>query len=183
MSSNIIFLLNAARRSGILISVNDGQLQLKLSKGKTIDPKILQDIKDNKETIIDFLNNEKLKSAKTDPSIDPLIPYDRNSITNVRLSFSQERLWFIDQLEGSVQYHVSSVLRLQGELNTGALEYSLQQIVNRHEVLRTVFKEEGGVAWQHINLLGEYDFNQLLDNRPSRFDINQILAWKFKTAA
>ncbi|HVG15629.1 MAG TPA: phosphopantetheine-binding protein, partial [Chitinophagaceae bacterium] len=37
------------------------------------------------------------------------------------LSFNQERLWFIDQLEGSVQYHTPSVLRLRGVLNQGAL--------------------------------------------------------------
>ena len=69
---------------------------------------------------------------------------------HIPLSFSQERLWFIDQLEGSVQYHIPAVLRLKGNLNKEALEYSLQNIVNRHEVLRTVIKEEEGKGYQII---------------------------------
>ncbi|MEO6719986.1 MAG: amino acid adenylation domain-containing protein, partial [Ferruginibacter sp.] len=68
----------------------------------------------------------------------------------IPLSFSQERLWFIDQLEGSVQYHVPSVLRLKGKLNLDALAATLQEIVNRHEVLRTVFVEEAGVPYQQV---------------------------------
>ncbi|MEO8849447.1 MAG: amino acid adenylation domain-containing protein, partial [Casimicrobiaceae bacterium] len=51
----------------------------------------------------------------------------------IPLSFSQERLWFIDKLEGSVQYHISQVFRLQGDLDKNALEKTFQQIVDRHE--------------------------------------------------
>ena len=69
----------------------------------------------------------------------------------IPLSFSQERLWFIDRMEGTVQYHVPAVLRLQGSLNIEALSNTLQTIVNRHEVLRTVILEEEGDAFQHVN--------------------------------
>ncbi|MFN2440946.1 MAG: condensation domain-containing protein, partial [Chitinophagaceae bacterium] len=68
----------------------------------------------------------------------------------IPLSFSQERLWFIDQMEGSVQYHMSAVLGLKGSLNKKALEYALQSMVDRHEVLRTVFVEEGGQPFQLV---------------------------------
>ena len=68
----------------------------------------------------------------------------------IPLSFSQERLWFIDQLEGSVQYHVPTVLRLKGKLNKDALIYSIQNIINRHEILRTVIREDEGRAYQYI---------------------------------
>ena len=68
----------------------------------------------------------------------------------IPLSFSQERLWFIDQLEGSVQYHLPAVFRLSGNLNIQALRATLQSIVNRHEVLRTVFRHEEGQAYQFI---------------------------------
>jgi amino acid adenylation domain-containing protein len=58
------------------------------------------------------------------------------------LSFAQQRLWFIHQLEpGSVFYNVSSALHLRGELDVDALERSLTEIVRRHEVLRTTFPE------------------------------------------
>ncbi|MGI8634584.1 MAG: condensation domain-containing protein, partial [Segetibacter sp.] len=69
----------------------------------------------------------------------------------IPLSFSQERLWFIDQLEGSEQYHFSVILHLKGTVNTGALSSALQTIVDRHEVLRTVFSEGDGHPCQHVN--------------------------------
>ncbi|MEO6231487.1 MAG: amino acid adenylation domain-containing protein [Ferruginibacter sp.] len=68
----------------------------------------------------------------------------------IPLSFSQERLWFIDHLEGSVQYHLPTVLRLKGLLNRDALSHTLQQIVNRHEVLRTVIMDEAGKPYQFV---------------------------------
>ena len=69
---------------------------------------------------------------------------------HIPLSFSQERLWFINKLEGSLQYHLPTVLKIQGKLDTGALSRSIQFIVNRHEVLRTVIVEEKGVGSQVI---------------------------------
>ncbi|MGI8634057.1 MAG: condensation domain-containing protein, partial [Segetibacter sp.] len=68
----------------------------------------------------------------------------------IPLSYSQERLWFIDKLEGSTQYHIPLVLRLKGQLNKEALNKALQHIVNRHEVLRTVFRESEGLAYQSV---------------------------------
>jgi amino acid adenylation domain-containing protein len=68
----------------------------------------------------------------------------------IPLSFSQERLWFIDRLEGSVQYNVPSVLRLKGNLNHETLQRTLRTIINRHEVLRTVILEHKGQGYQQI---------------------------------
>ena len=59
----------------------------------------------------------------------------------IPLSFSQERLWFIDNLEGSEQYHLPAVLRLKGELDRNVLENTLRKVINRHEILRTVIRE------------------------------------------
>ncbi|MGD4918544.1 phosphopantetheine-binding protein, partial [Xanthomonas citri pv. citri] len=44
----------------------------------------------------------------------------------IPLSFSQERLWFIDQLEGSLQYHVPAVIRMKGRLDEEALQFALE---------------------------------------------------------
>jgi amino acid adenylation domain-containing protein len=68
----------------------------------------------------------------------------------IPLSYSQERLWFIDKLQGSINYHIPSVVRLHGHLNNGLLEQAFKGIVDRHEALRTVFKEEEGIAYQEI---------------------------------
>ncbi|MBW4457214.1 MAG: amino acid adenylation domain-containing protein [Nostoc indistinguendum CM1-VF10] len=57
------------------------------------------------------------------------------------LSFAQQRLWFLAQLEPDTpSYNISAAVRLQGRLNVAALEQSLNEILRRHEVLRTAFK-------------------------------------------
>ena len=67
------------------------------------------------------------------------------------LSFSQERLWFLDQLEaGGYTYNLLATYRLKGNLETTALEQSINEIVRRHEVLRTIFKSVDGQPEQII---------------------------------
>jgi amino acid adenylation domain-containing protein len=65
------------------------------------------------------------------------------------LSFSQERLWFLEQLvPGQVTYHVSVLLRLGGQLDVAALGRALDGLVVRHAALRTVFADVGGRGQQ-----------------------------------
>ncbi|MEL6865598.1 MAG: amino acid adenylation domain-containing protein, partial [Bacteroidota bacterium] len=70
--------------------------------------------------------------------------------SHIPLSYAQERLWFIDQLEGSQAYHIPSVLRLTGELDTAALEFAFRELIKRHEILRTVYADHKGVPYQKI---------------------------------
>ncbi|MEZ4691278.1 MAG: amino acid adenylation domain-containing protein [Ignavibacteria bacterium] len=79
---------------------------------------------------------------------------------HIPLSFSQERLWFIDRLEGTVQYHIPAVFRLKGELNKDALSKALQSIVERHEVLRTVIYEKNGTGYQKILNCKDWSLNE-----------------------
>ena len=66
----------------------------------------------------------------------PLRPVPREGI--LPLSFAQERLWFLDQLEGgSTNYHLTQALRLRGPLDPATLERALAEIIGRHEALRT----------------------------------------------
>ncbi len=61
------------------------------------------------------------------------------------LSFGQERLWFLDQLEpDSAVYNIPAAVRLSGELNKRALESSFREVVRRHETLRTRFTSIDG---------------------------------------
>ena len=67
------------------------------------------------------------------------------------LSFAQQRLWFIDQLEpGSTAYNSPAAVRLRGRLEPGMIERSLTEIVRRHEVLRTSFPVVEGQPVQRI---------------------------------
>ncbi|MEI6147969.1 MAG: amino acid adenylation domain-containing protein, partial [bacterium] len=67
------------------------------------------------------------------------------------LSFAQQRLWFLDQLEpNSSVYNMPQALSLTGDLNVKALEQSLETLVSRHEALRTVFVYENNAPLQVI---------------------------------
>ncbi|HST57474.1 MAG TPA: amino acid adenylation domain-containing protein, partial [Longimicrobium sp.] len=67
------------------------------------------------------------------------------------LSFAQERLWFLDQLDpGSTAYTLSWALRLRGSLDAAALERALGEIVRRHESLRTTFAVAGSTPVQMV---------------------------------
>ena len=73
------------------------------------------------------------------------------------LSFSQQRLWFLDQLEpGSTAYALPSALRLSGRLDRAALAAALARLVARHEVLRATFEERDGAPVQRFHAPGAH---------------------------
>src|SRR5437867_7865116 len=79
----------------------------------------------------------RLKEKGLDSLLKQIIPR-RATPDSTPLSFSQQRLWFLDQYEpNSSVYNIPSALRLAGKLNVPALKQSLKEIVRRHEALRT----------------------------------------------
>ncbi len=81
-----------------------------------------------------------------------IAPLTRSGATEFPLSFAQERLWFLDQMEQghSATYNISTAVRLHGALHVAALKQSLTEILRRHSSLRTSFKTVDGQPVQVI---------------------------------
>ena len=93
------------------------------------------------------------------PRLTPVTRSDR-----LPLSFAQQRLWFLDQLEpGLPFYNMARAFRLQGPLDTVALSAALSEIVNRHESLRTSFVDDGS------------QYQRIADAVPLSLDIIDLL--------
>ena len=67
------------------------------------------------------------------------------------LSFAQQRLWFLDRFDGSVQYNMPAAWRVEGAFDVSLAGLALGHIVARHETLRTTFDSSGHHAWQVVN--------------------------------
>ena len=96
---------------------------------------------------------EQVESALRDghqSPTTPLIPAPRDD--ELPLSFAQQRLWFLDQLDpGSSLYNIPAAIRLRGPLDQRALERSLTEILRRHESLRASFPSSVGQPVQVIS--------------------------------
>jgi amino acid adenylation domain-containing protein len=116
-----------------------------------INPQVLTaelsvQLRERKTEILKFLQDTNLTTSSVTNSIKPVT---RNG--NLPLSFAQQRLWFLNQLEpNNTAYTLRSTLRLIGKLNITALEQSLNEIVQRHEALRTTFTVVDGETVQII---------------------------------
>ena len=126
--------LSKLRKLNIQVSYDGSKLRCKAPKG-VLEPELQQQLAERKAEIISFLQRVKQDADTTVPEIK-VIPRDRG----LPLSFAQERLWFLDQLEGSkAPYIEPGVMRITGDLNIVALQQALDEIIRRHEVFRTHF--------------------------------------------
>ncbi|MFF7474805.1 non-ribosomal peptide synthase/polyketide synthase [Streptomyces sp. NPDC008092] len=110
------------------------------------------------------------------------------------LSFGQQRMWFLNQLEEAgvgAAYTMAYALRLSGELDVVAMERALGDVADRHESLRTVFPETGGTPRQavldgpagrpslHVREVGEAELPAVLVAEAGRgFDLVRELPWR-----
>ncbi|MDE9459616.1 non-ribosomal peptide synthetase, partial [Xenorhabdus bovienii] len=105
------------------------------------------------KSILDNLSSEeitRLQAASVDRPSVPVskevpLPTPRQIDEPLQLSFSQQRLWFLEQLsEDNTSYHIRSALRIEGALDAEALQKSLNELFARHESLRSIFPDEQG---------------------------------------
>ncbi|MDF2644095.1 MAG: D-alanine--poly(phosphoribitol) ligase subunit DltA, partial [Pseudomonas sp.] len=92
----------------------------------------------------------RLRQEGKDFSLLP-VPVSRHDVSAIPLSFAQQRLLFLWQMDPtSDAYKMTAGLRLRGELNERALLDSFDHLIERHEVLRTVFRTDGDQAQQVV---------------------------------
>ncbi|HEX2092106.1 MAG TPA: amino acid adenylation domain-containing protein [Longimicrobiaceae bacterium] len=97
-------------------------------------------------------------------SAGPEVIRPRAPGTRIPLTFSQKRIWFLEQLEPETRIYNDVVgLRLVGELDRAALDAAVRGVVDRHESLRTVFVEEAGEPVQVV-----------LDDHPVRLEFRDL---------
>ena len=95
-----------------------------------------------------------LRSGGAHSPATPLERMDRQRTERLPLSFAQQRLWFLEQMEGELTaYNLPYAWRLRGPLNTEALRRALEAIVQRHEPLRTTFAVVAGEPVQVIGTI------------------------------
>ncbi|MCX2765062.1 amino acid adenylation domain-containing protein, partial [Aquimarina muelleri] len=155
---DILSFFHKLDKEGIKLVLKNGSLNIK--SNFEIDPEILSEIKYNKTRIVEHLKNYQDEDT-TDDILEKIISYDKEQLVQIPLSFSQERLWFVDQLQGSLEYHIPVVIRLEGALDVSVLEKSLQRIVSRHEVLRTNLLSKDGVGYQKIIAAKNWSLDQI----------------------
>jgi amino acid adenylation domain-containing protein len=138
------FLAELSQR-GISIWAEGDQLHYRATKD-ALTPSLREGLRQNKQDILAFLKGKNVHPVPTPPSL----------LSSIRegplpLSFAQERLWFLQQLEPESEAYVEpNAVRLFGHMNVEALEQSLNQIVQRHEILRTTFVSMQGIPRQVI---------------------------------
>ena len=101
----------------------------------SLTPLLLKQLAERKAEIITFLNGTGV-AARAAPQIIPTAYRDRD----IPLSYAQQRLWILDQLNPKTSvYNMPGAVGLRGTLEIRAFEQSFNEIIRRHEILRTTF--------------------------------------------
>jgi amino acid adenylation domain-containing protein len=130
----IVQFLSYLRSLDIQVFVEDERLRCNAPEG-TLTPELRTEIQARKAEIIDFLKVANYIITNTDT---PKVHISRDK--TLPLSYAQQRLWFLDQLvPNNPFYNVPAALHLTGSLNLTALKQTFNEIVRRHEALRTNF--------------------------------------------
>ena len=132
-------LIAEATRRGIRFHVDGGQLGFKAPAG-AMDAQLRSELVLRKTELLELLqaSDAAVLPRRADPAAD------------CPLSFGQQRLWFIDRMEGGSQYNVPAALALDGELDRAALEQALAKLLERHAVLRTAYASVDGEPVQRV---------------------------------
>ncbi|MEM7087898.1 MAG: condensation domain-containing protein, partial [Bacteroidota bacterium] len=152
----MISFFNKLADNGVFLKVLDGKLKV-YAEEKEIDQDLLQEVKVRKEQIISYL-------LEKDAIINTEITHTRIPLADVSVSYplsdAQRRLWILSQFTGgSIAYNMPSCVDLYGEYRLDLLRDAIASTLERHEILRTVFKEdESGEVRQWVLSVADLGF-------------------------
>jgi tyrocidine synthetase-3 len=135
------------------IRLVDGKLDIHAPKG-VLDKELLSEIRSNKDELINFISSYRDKR-------DNYIPIPRVAgQESYPLSPAQRSLWIVSQFEeGNIGYNMPGIYVFEGKLNEQALRASFDALIERHEILRTVFRQNAaGDVRQYIKTREELGF-------------------------
>ena len=136
-------LLARLRKLGIEVWADGQWLRYNAPKG-ALTPDLRTELANHKSEILALLTDSDTQSAP--PTLKPVPRRE-----NMPLSSIQQRLWFIDQLEpDSPAYNLPQAIRISGPLDVAALTQTFNEIIRRHEVLRTGCTVVKGMPFQAI---------------------------------
>ncbi|MCE7987529.1 MAG: amino acid adenylation domain-containing protein [Caldilinea sp. CFX5] len=137
-------LLTEANKCGIRLWLEGEHLRYSAPKGALSAP-LRKQLTEQKAELIALLR----QTAASPLHAPPLRRVPRNGA--LPLSFAQQRLWFLNQIApNNPFYNIAAAIPLEAPLNIAALQQSLNEIIRRHEALRTTFDEVGGTPVQII---------------------------------
>lgn len=160
-------IIKACVEAKVFLSVEEDQLKIQF-KGERLDPELLSALKANKQALLDYLRAAESNRVASKVAAIPLLT-DRQWVS---ASYGQSRLWFIDKLsQDHSQYNMLGALRLRGTFDQRICRTALEQLVQRHEILRTGFVEQDGQPFQQIKATGNaflniLDWQAQLDDQP-----------------
>lgn len=170
----MLLLLKKLNELDVILDVVDGKLEIQAPKG-VMNEAILDEIKAFKNELIEFVT-----SHKSNKNNESLITQVKKASSYI-LSSSQRRLWLINQFgDGNAAYNMPSVYELKGNLNITSFQKALFFLVERHESLRTIFKEEESGAVNQVVLdlhesKFELRYEDLSNQKYSIAEIEQII--------
>ena len=154
--------LSYLRRLDLQLWAEGDRLHINSPNG-VLTPSLRAELAERKEEILAFIHTTKVAAHSSDLQLQPM---PRGG--DLPLSFSQQRLWFLNQMEpDSPVYIIPKAIRMSGVLDVEALHKTLDALVARHEVLRTNFTVQDGSPVQVIGESRPIEFPVIdLSERP-----------------
>ncbi|THB85437.1 non-ribosomal peptide synthetase [Pantoea allii] len=144
--NNAQALLEALRNDGVNLWLEESELRFRAPKGVMSQERI-EALRAVKKELIEFLQEAKESNFQL-----PSLSITKERPTSLPLSYMQERLWALDKIEGlGSAYHITGGVSLKGTFDLAIFESALENIVHRHDSLRTRFSVRNGIPEQFID--------------------------------